>query len=137
MAGILPGDGFGGHTTCKNVPMAEERRWFDRSQPQTLQGAVMLSYLTAAFGVIGLIIRFYPLDDIVMMGLGVGGFGVANEKRWGYRLGVALAGLNVLLDLVVLVRGFIGIFLNLLFGVVLLALYLHAQSREYERIWFH
>jgi len=25
----------------------------------------------------------------------------------------------------------------MLFGIVLLALFLHSHSREYERIWFH
>lgn len=117
--------------------MANDRHWFDGSQPQTLQGAVMLCYLTAVFGLIGLLVGAYPLAELVPLALGAAGYGVANEKRWGYRLGVALAGLNVLVDLYVLVLGFIGIVLSLLFAVVLLALFLHSQSREYERIWFH
>ena len=33
--------------------------------------------------------------------------------------------------------GAIGIIFTLLFAVVLLVLFLHSQSREYERIWFH
>jgi hypothetical protein len=117
--------------------MAEDRRWFDGSQPQTLQGAVMLSYLTAVFGLIGLLLRAYPPADLVMFALGAAGYGVANEKRWGYRLGVVLAGLNVLFDLYLLVAGVVGIIFTLLFAVVLLGLFLHSQSREYERIWFH
>ena len=117
--------------------MSDDRRWFDSSQPQTLQGAVMLCYLTAVFGLIGLVLGAYPLAELVPLALGAAGLGVANEKRWGYRLGVALAGLNVLVDLYVLYLGAFGVVLTLLFAVVLLALFLHSQSREYERIWFH
>jgi hypothetical protein len=116
--------------------MPDDRRWFDGSQPQTLQGAVMLCYLTAVFGLIGIVLGAYPLAELVPLGLGAAGFGVANEKRWGYRLGVALAGLNVLIDLYVLVIGGLAVLLSLLFAVVLLGLFLHSQSREYERIWF-
>jgi hypothetical protein len=66
----------------------------------------------------------------------VAGFGVANEKRWGYRLGVVLAALNVLIDIWVLFLGGFAILLTLLFAVVLLGLFLHSHSRQYERIWF-
>jgi len=97
----------------------------------------MLCYLTAVFGLIGLVLGAYPLAELVPLGLGAAGFGVANEKRWGYRLGVVLAGLNVLVDLYVLFLGAVGIILTMLFGIVLLALFLHSHSREYERIWFH
>jgi hypothetical protein len=117
--------------------MADDRRWFDGSQPQTLQGAVMLCYLTAVFGLIGLLLRAYPLAELVPLALGAAGFGVANEKRWGYRLGVVLAALNVLVDVYVFILGGFGIAFTLLFAVVLLGLFLHSQSREYERIWFH
>ena len=98
----------------------------------------MLCYLTAVFGLIGIIIGgAYPQAELIPLALGVAGFGVANEKRWGYRLGVVLAGLNVLIDVYVLVLGFFGIALTLLFAAVLLGLLLHSQSREYQKIWFH
>jgi hypothetical protein len=96
----------------------------------------MLCYLTAVFGLIGIVLGAYPLAELVPLALGAAGFGVANEKRWGYRLGVVLAGLNVLIDLYVLVIGGLAVLLSLLFAVVLLGLFLHSQSREYERIWF-
>ena len=117
--------------------MAEDRHWFDSSQPQTLQGAVMLCYVLAAFGLLWILLGAYPLAEIVPLALGAAGYGVANEKRWGYRLGVVVASLNVLIYLYLLVLGFFAIVLNLLFAGVLLALFLHPQSREYERIWFH
>ena len=115
--------------------MADSRRWFDSSQPQTLQGAVMLCYITAFFGVLGLLLGAYL--DLVPVLLGVGGFGVANERRWGYVLATVLSLLNVLVGLVALfTTGASVILLNLLFAVVLAALLLHPQSREYQRIWF-
>jgi hypothetical protein len=119
--------------------MAEPRRWFDPSQPQTLQGAVMLSYLTAAFGLLWILFGSYPL--VISLGLGAAGYGVANEKRWGYWLGIVLCGLSVLSYLLVLAYAGVGaglklVGINLIFTVVLGALYLHPQSREYQRVWF-
>jgi hypothetical protein len=116
--------------------MGGVRRWFDQSQPQTLQGAVMLCYFRAAFGLLWIIIGVYPLFEVVPLALGIAGYGVANEKRWGYWLGVVVAGLTVFLDLLALVMGAYGIIFNLLFTFVLLALLLHPHSREYQRIWF-
>ncbi|HZU80521.1 MAG TPA: hypothetical protein VE991_11445, partial [Acidimicrobiales bacterium] len=104
------------------------------SQPQTLQGAVMLAYITAFFGVIGLL--FHQYWDVISLGLGIGGFGVANERRWGYWTAAVLAILNVLLDVGYVITGSALNILNLLFAVVLAALLLHPQSRQYQRIWF-
>jgi len=125
--------------------MAEPRRWFDGSQPQPLQGAVMLSYLTAAFGVLALLQGSYVEFEVVPLGLGVAAWGVANEKRWGYWLGVVLALVLVLQDLgfafVVLRITSVSLALlfalvQLFFGVVVAVLYLHPQSRQYQHIWF-
>lgn len=94
----------------------------------------MLCYITAAFGVLALVLGSAP--SIVAVLLGVGGFGVANEKRWGYWLAVAVAVLNVLVLLAAVVFGYGLAVLSLLFAVVLVALLLHPHSREYQRIWF-
>ena len=32
-----------------------------------------------------------PLGLLVLIGLGAGGFGIANEKKWGYAIAVAAA----------------------------------------------
>jgi hypothetical protein len=114
--------------------MAEPRKWFDPSQPQTLQGAVMLSYLTAAISLLFILFGAYPL--VFSLGLGAAGYGVANDRRWGYWLGVVLAGLTGLGLLLAVVSGIHSLVINLLFMVVLVALYLHPQSREYQRVWF-
>jgi hypothetical protein len=115
--------------------MAEPHRWFDSTQPQTLQGAVMLSYVIAAFGVLSLLSGAYP--EVIALGLGAAGYGVANERRWGYWLGIVLAGLNVFVALLwVIETGFSLLIVNLMLMVVLFALFVHPQSREYQRIWF-
>ena len=63
---------------------------------------------------------------------------MANGKKWGYglALGVAVLRLVVLLggssiDVVLRVHT-----IELMFAVALLALLLHPQSREYQKIWF-
>jgi hypothetical protein len=115
--------------------MAEPRRWFDPSQPQTLQGAVMLCYATAALSLLWILFGAFPL--VISLGLAPAAYGVANELRWGYWLGIVIAGLTALILLLVVVEsGFSGIIINLAFMVVLVALFLHPQSREYQRIWF-
>ena len=81
----------------------ETRRWTNPSQPQTLQMAVWLLYLNAAFGLLlgqytpyrlvatGSPIGYPPSASLVVLasfiGMAVAAFGIANEKRWGYRAG--------------------------------------------------
>ncbi|HUO49932.1 MAG TPA: hypothetical protein VMU09_13970 [Acidimicrobiales bacterium] len=119
-----------------------ERRFFDSSQPQTLQGGVMLSYLNVIFALLfvlpGVLGGFGGgVLLLVTAGEGVGAYGIANERRWGYRLcvGASIAILAVAAWLFVAGHG-IGI-INLLFAILLVALLLHPQSREYQKIWFH
>jgi len=125
--------------------MAEPRRWFDASQPQTLQGAVMLSYLTAVIGILNLFRGAYVEFELLPLGLGVAAWAVANEKRWGYWLGVVLAVILVVQDatFAFLVLKLTNISMLLLFSIVQLffavivaVLYLHPYSRQYQRIWF-
>jgi hypothetical protein len=131
----------------------QTRRWTNPSQPQTLQIAVILLYLNAVFG---LLLRsytpFYVLDrwispDLVsyavllsFIGMAAAAFGIANEKKWGYRLGVALTSAEVVLllidigNLTNLLRA--GNLITTLFTVARAALLLHPMSREYQRAWF-
>jgi uncharacterized membrane protein (DUF2068 family) len=115
----------------------EPRKWFDQSQPQTLQAAVLFCYLNAALAIIYLIAFHAPLP-LVLVVAAVGANGVANEKRWGYWLAVVAASIYVVLQLVAFI-GFsqsLGSILNLAFAVVLVVLLLHPESRHYQRIWF-
>jgi hypothetical protein len=118
-----------------------ERKWFDRTQPQTLQSAVLLSYLNAGIAI------FYVLVSrgvssyllLVLLGAALGANGIANEQKWGYVVCLGCAGLYLLfwVLLIVTFAAFsFGVLVNLLFALVLVALLLHPESREYRRIWF-
>jgi hypothetical protein len=120
----------------------DERKWFDRSQPQTLQSAVLLSYFNAALALFYALVSLGSASylTIILLGAAVGAIGIANEKKWGYWLCVVCASLYLLFWLLLIVAFHIftfGIVLNVLFAVVLMVLLLHPMSREYQRIWFH
>lgn len=116
----------------------EEKRWLNPGQPQTLQAAVFLLYLNAAFAAIlgGLTT---PIGIVLIAGRVGAGFGIASEQRWGYGLGLTMAALPFAIRLFLnpTIGGFIGAdVLGLMFEIALVALLLHPQSRDYQRIWF-
>ena len=115
----------------------ESGRWINTSQPQTLQIAVFLLYIRAAFLLLGGGL-FTTLWFLVVVAMVAAGYGVANEQKWGYSLAVAC---SLVPFAVILVFGGIGGLLSadpigMMFAVALVALLLHPQSREYQRIWF-
>ena len=115
-----------------------ERQWVNRSHPQTLQGAVLFSYLNAALAVVYTLILGLQAWLLVFALLAVAAYAIANDKRWGYWAGVVLACLYLLGEIAALVTGgSLGAVLDILFAGVLVALLLHPESRHYERIWFH
>jgi hypothetical protein len=103
-------------------------------QPQTLVSAVLLCYiqavLTLLFGYLG-----YP-GLFVIVGLAAGGFGIANEKKWGYLLAVVAAVVQVGLSLAYGNVADVQFLIGFAFDVLLVALLLHPMSRDYQRIWF-
>ncbi len=120
-----------------------------------LQIAVFLLYFRAAFtllfGADDQIQVVFPADEalrVAMTALLAGGaFLIANEKRSGYWMAVVGAIVPLLARLLLALGiGFdgdipaIGPFeydaIGLLFEVALIALLVHPQSREYQRIWF-
>lgn len=112
----------------------------NRAQPQTLQYAVFLLYANAVFLALDLLTagRFPPLFILAVAGLVGGGYGIANEQKWGYLLGVGMAFSPFLLRWYYFGLGYVfaGGILGLMFEVALVALLLHPQSRDYQRIWF-
>ena len=68
---------------------------------------------------------------------------IANEKRVGWRLGVVVAAAPLVATVIVLTIGYPNragltdvLDIGFLFDVALLALLLHKQTRDYEKIWF-
>ena len=98
---------------------------------------MFLLYISAAFDVIfGGFLN--PIVLAIAAANVAAGYGIANERRWGYWLGVAVTGLALLPFILWALAG--GLSLNLLiqamFPVAMFALLVHPQSRDYQRIWF-
>lgn len=108
-----------------------------------------LGYMRYRFG-FGLIL------GIVVVGLHIaGGFLMANDRKLGYRLAVAAAFApflvrfaavrdiaansfaNVALSDYITARPLGGSIISVLFDGALVALLLHQQSRDHQRVWYH
>ena len=134
------------------------KKWFDRMQPQTLQIATWLLYFDGFFGLVDLLdgggemyyLRLrHPggiLIGLAIIGLyAAGGLFMANDKRLGYRLSVAAAVSPYVVNFVVYsdvgaslrYRLFGSGIIGFAFDVALIALLLHPQSKEHQRIWFN
>jgi len=136
----------------------DTRKWFDRTQPQTLQIATWLLYINAFFGLVDLIDTngWLGVARVVHGGIGLlvgiaivaayiaGAFLMANERKIGYVLAVVAAFSPFLLrfwllsdtDASLLDKVTGGRTLSFIFEVALCALLLHPQSRDHQRIWF-
>jgi hypothetical protein len=114
--------------------VVSEKRWINHYQPQTLVMGTMLAYVQGFFALLAL--SFWGL--FFAAGLGFGAYGIANDKKWGYGLavGTAILQLVIVLGVAFDVGLELGIMLSLLFDGALVALLLHRESREYQRIWF-
>jgi hypothetical protein len=124
----------------------ETRRWTNPSQPQTLYLAVVLFYINAVMSLIfgnyvGLLFGFLGVLAFIV-GSVAAGLGIANEKKWGYILGIAVAGFQLTPFLWLIATDGVGVVFNIryliavIFPVVLFALLVHPMSRDYQRIWF-
>ena len=56
------------------------------------------------------------------------GYGIAQDRNWGWYLGIAVSAIGVLLNL--------GNLLGLLFAIAQIALLVHPMSRSYTKTWF-
>ena len=119
----------------------EKRVWVNPRQPQTLYIAQLLMYfqggLSLVFGMLNASLGFYTLT--IAVGKVMAGFGIANERRWGYRLGVVVAvvpvALLVLLAVTDTPRWLWADAFGLLFDIALIALLVYPTSRDYQRYW--
>ena len=138
----------------------ESTRWTNKGQPQTLQIAVFLLYFGAIFSLLFGDNRVWyqaailqAIDSVstaqnlgrlvwllAIAAAAAGGFGIANEKKWGYQLGLAAAiaplAARVIVLLFLQISPFDSDVISLMFDIALVALLVHPQSRDYQRIWF-
>jgi hypothetical protein len=135
------------------------KRWFDRTQPQTLQIAMLLLYLNGFFALVSFlegdgdwvgVARVTKGGVGALVGLAViaahafGGLLMANGRRLGWYLGLAAAFSPVVLRFWVLSGSnwsfqdklFGTRIISFLFEAALVALLLHTQSREYQKTWY-
>ena len=121
--------------------------WVNNRQPQTLYISQILMYIRGGFGILfgalfalgsaGLLGIVYVL--LTTVGMIAAAFGIANEKKWGYRLGIAaaiaplaLVALDVVFNVINVRVDLIGI----MFDIALVALLLHPMSKDYQKVWF-
>lgn len=126
--------------TCK-TPAVSNRRWLNPGQPQTLVIAGFLLYFNAAFGILGALAGgiggFLGPDLLSVILGGVAAYEMANERRVGYVLGIIVAIAPFLIRTIYLGSPFRGADpIRLIFDIALLALLLHTESREYQKIYF-
>jgi hypothetical protein len=144
----------------------QTRRWVNQSQPQTLFFSTILLYfnvvwvilkLDGASAFVGAAIDGHKLGGGLFVGdlgqtinnlarlfIAVGGaaagYLISNEKKYGYYLGVAVAGLPLVAEAIIVVRFAYNPFnfdlVTIMFQAAQLALILHPQSRNYVRLWF-
>jgi hypothetical protein len=124
--------------------------WINNRQPQTLYIAQIMLYFSAVsallFGSRGVVIFDSSairliLSLLLTLGAAAGAFGIANELKWGYRLGAAAAIAPFIIRIGIWQR--FGLSdaiqwdtLGGIFDIAILAALLHRQSAEYQRIYF-
>ena len=68
------------------------------------------------------------------------GYGIANERKWAYYLGIALAALPLVGDLLLCIDNHVSPLkldlITLIFQIGMFVLLIHPQSRDYQRVWF-
>lgn len=127
-------------------------------QPQTLQIATWLLYINGFFALVELVdgggVLHYFKERYAFgffLGLAivstyiVGGFLMANERKAGWKISVIAAASPFVLTYIAYsqigaslrYRIFGGSLLSFAFDAALLALLVHPQSREHQRIWYH
>lgn len=102
---------------------------------------MFLLYLDAVFGLFfGAL--FNVIGLILLVGSALAALGIANEHRWGYWLGVAMAAVGLapfvyfaLADGITHVIS-LPVLFDLVLPVVLAVALAHPQSRDYQRAFF-
>jgi len=115
------------------------RRFLNPAQPQTLVIAVYLLYLDAAFLLFAMLTAgVFPLLYVLAVVGGIAaGYFISNERRLeGYYLGIAMALFPFALRFYYSGSPLGTDLIRLMFEIALVALLLHPQSRDYQRIWF-
>ena len=112
------------------------RQFLNRSHPQTLLNGTLLCYFEAFYSII------YSGGDARFLLLGValaaGGFGIANDMKWGYGVALVASILHVAFWISLYGASVLGFpqIISFAFAAILVVLLVHPMSRDYQRIWF-
>ena len=124
--------------------------WINNRQPQTLYIAQIILYFSAVSALIfgGTGVEWVSsgpvrlaISLLLTVGAAAGAFGIANERKWGYALGITAAIAPFVVRAVIWQRFGLGDALEwnlfgLVFDIAVLAALLHRTSGEYQRIYF-
>ncbi len=124
--------GWHNGVVANRTPQA--RKWLPTSQPQTLQIGVWLLYWNAFLGIVAILVSraLVGVSLALVVAEVAGGYGIANERKWGYFTAVGAAVAFLVFEV-----GTGGAsLLFVLFQLALIVLLLHPLSRSYYKIWF-
>jgi hypothetical protein len=130
--------------------MAMPTRWYNPNLPQTLVISQFLLYFDAFWALLGVLSgqNLGLLGIIVLAGYVYGAAGIASGLKWGWRVAVAVSFLPLVLRALIALGSVGGLLdnlgfvflgdnvLNVIFEYALIALLLHPQSREHQKLWF-
>lgn len=125
-------------------------RWYNPNLPQTLVISQFLLYFDAFWMLVGVLTGqgLGLLGLVVLAGYVYGAAGIASGLKLGYRVAVVVSFLPLALRILISLGRIGGLLDNLgfvlfgsgligaLFEYALIALLLHPQSREHQKIWF-
>lgn len=145
------------HLWC-NISVMTARRYYNPHLPQTLVIAQILLYMNAIFTALAVLqvslnfrISFSLIGRLILIVAVAaevfGAYGIANERKTGYQIAVLAAFLPLIGRIISALQaggvvtnlGFVLLgnnVLNVLFEYALIALLLHPQSAEYQKVWF-
>lgn len=119
----------------------QTRRFVNPTLPQTLHIAVILLYIDAFFGLLYGTFRT-PVGAVIVLGSALAGFGIANERKAAYWLGVIVSAIVPAFLIWVLFNEGMdellnpGFLFSAIFPIAQFLLLVHPMSRDYQRIWF-
>jgi hypothetical protein len=112
-----------------------DRRWINQTHPQTLLLGTYLLYFDAFWAVVNAFLfrSAGPIQILLGAGAAAAGYGIANDKKVGWYVGIVVSVVGLALRL--LLFG-LGDAIGLLFAVAQVALLVHPMSRNYVKTWF-
>lgn len=121
-------------------------RWYNPNLPQTLVISQFLLYFDAFYGLLDLLGGRGTLYLLVVAASLYGATGIASTLKSGYWVAVAASFMPIALRTLEAAKAgsvfgnlgyiLIGDWLGAIFQYALIALLLHPQSREHQKIWF-